>query len=234
CLSGIPGSVGATPIQNVGAYGQEIADVLDRVTVYDREADRIIQLVASECGLRYRSSMLKGSSRYLVLGVVLRLRRDSRGGPLRYGELSRGLAADSGSTPTLWQIREAVLELRRGKGMVIEPADPNTRSVGSFFTNPIVTAETYRQLSSASQMPHWELPDGRIKLAAAWLIEHAGFEKGYRMAGVGISSKHALALVNHAGSTSELLLLARKIRAEVFRRYGVTLEHEPVLVGELL
>ncbi|MGH3430380.1 MAG: UDP-N-acetylmuramate dehydrogenase [Mycobacteriales bacterium] len=231
CLSGIPGSVGATPIQNVGAYGQEIADVLTHITVYDRELDRVVELTAADCGLAYRTSALKVSSRYLVLDVTLRLRRDHRGGSPRYGELSRRLGGDP--RPPLKQVRRTVLELRRGKGMVIDPNDPDTRSVGSFFTNPVVDEALVERIGG-DDVPHWPQPDGRMKLAAAWLIEHAGFTKGYQAGGAGISSKHTLALVNRGGTTAELVELARTIRAEVFRRYGVRLDHEPVFVAERL
>ncbi len=236
CLSGIPGSVGATPIQNVGAYGQEIAEVLRAVTVYDRKLDRVVELSAAECGFAYRTSTFKRAQRYVVLEVVLRLRRDQAGGPLRYGELSRRLATTEQSRPPLVEVRAAVLELRRDKGMVIDVTDPDTRSVGSFFTNPIVSAEQYRQLdatlgATAEQIPHWLTGDGRVKLAAAWLIEHAGFGKGFTRGGVGVSSRHTLALVNRGGSTTELLGFAQEISCEVQRRYGVKLEHEPVLVG---
>jgi UDP-N-acetylmuramate dehydrogenase len=232
CLSGIPGSVGATPIQNVGAYGQEIADVLSHITVYDRELDRVVELTAADCGLAYRTSALKGSSRYLVLDVTLRLRRDDCGGPLRYGELTRRLGDDL--RPPLKQVRRTVLELRRGKGMVIDPNDPDTRSVGSFFTNPVVDEALLERIGGDDDVPHWTQPDGRMKLAAAWLIEHAGFTKGYQAGGVGISSKHTLALVNRGGTTGELVEFARTIRAEVFRRYGVRLDPEPVFVAERL
>jgi UDP-N-acetylmuramate dehydrogenase len=232
-LSGVPGSVGATPIQNVGAYGREISEVLRSVTVYDREQDRQLTLTPEQCGFTYRNSVFKHSQRYVVLDVTLALRRDATASPLRYGELSRRLGAEGDQRVPLTEVRDAVLELRRAKGMVIDATDPDTRSVGSFFTNPILTRERWGALAAdlADEPPHWELPDGTVKVAAAWLIEHAGFAKGYRRGGVGISSKHTLALVNHDGTTAELLGLAREITDGVYGRYGVALTPEPVMVG---
>ncbi len=245
CLSGIPGSVGATPIQNVGAYGQEIAEVVESVSVYDRERDAVIELTLDECGFAFRASVFKRSQRYVVLEVVLRLRRDTRGAPPRYGELSQRLCCAEGQSytegqrPLLTDVRVAVLSLRAGKGMVIDAADPDTRSAGSFFINPVISAARFARLADAvgqpgDQIPHWEVTDGGIKLAAAWLIEQVGFVKGHRCGGVGISSKHTLALVNYDGTTAQLLDLARQIRHKVSHRYGVELEHEPVLLGEQL
>ena len=239
CLSGIPGSVGATPIQNVGAYGQEIAEVIESVVAYDRDRDIVTEFAPADCGFGYRTSVFKRSRRDVVLEVVLRLRRDARATPPRYGELSRRLNYTREQRPLMTEVRAAVLALRSGKGMVIDASDPDTRSVGSFFTNPIVPAAQFGRLADAlgkprDQIPHWDIPDGGIKLAAAWLIEQAGFTKGYRVAGVGISAKHTLALVNYSGTTAQLLDLARQIRREVSCRYGVELEHEPVLVGEQL
>ncbi len=239
CLSGIPGSVGATPIQNVGAYGQEIADVVESVVVYDRDRDAVVEFGPADCEFAYRTSIFKRSRRYVVLDVALRLRRDTRAAPPRYGELGRRLGYTGGLSPRLSEVRAAVLALRATKGMVIDATDPDTRSAGSFFTNPVVSAARFEQLveaigHTADRIPHWEVAGGGIKLAAAWLIEQAGFAKGYRNGGVGISSKHTLALVNYEGTTAQLLDLARQIHDEVLRRYGVELEHEPVIVGDEL
>ena len=225
CLSGIPGSVGATPIQNVGAYGQEVAETIESVRVYDREADRVVEMPAAECGFGYRTSVFRYHDRHVVLAVTYRLREDTRSGPLRYAELARALDVPVGGSAPLAEVREAVLRLRRGKGMVIDPADPDSVSAGSFFTNPILD-------SAPAGAPAWPQPDGRVKTSAAWLIEQAGFHRGHGNGRVGISTKHTLALVNRGGaSTAELMALAREIATGVHARFGVSLHPEPVLVG---
>ena len=225
CLSGIPGSVGATPIQNVGAYGQEVADTVESVRVFDREADRVVDMPAAECGFGYRTSVFRYHDRHVVLSVTFRLRQDDHSGPLRYAELARTLGVPVGGTAPLTAVREAVLGLRRGKGMVIDPADPDSVSAGSFFTNPILDV-------APEGAPTWPEPDGRVKTSAAWLIEHAGFHRGHGNGRVGISTKHTLALVNRGGATTaELMALAREIAAAVQDRFGVSLHPEPVLVG---
>ena len=225
CLSGIPGSVGATPIQNVGAYGQEVAETIESVRVYDREADRVVDMPAAECGFGYRTSVFRYHDRHVVLSVTFRLRQDDHSGPLRYAELARTLGVPVGGTAPLTAVREAVLGLRRGKGMVIDPADPDSVSAGSFFTNPILDV-------APEGAPTWSEPDGRVKTSAAWLIEHAGFHRGHGNGRVGISTKHTLALVNRGGATTaELMALAREIAAAVQDRFGVSLHPEPVLVG---
>jgi UDP-N-acetylmuramate dehydrogenase len=236
CLSGIPGSVGATPIQNVGAYGQEVAETIESVRVYDREADEVVDMPAADCGFGYRTSVFRYHDRHVVLAVTFRLREDPHSGPLRYAELARTLDVPVGGTAPLAEVREAVLRLRRGKGMVIDPADPDSVSAGSFFTNPILAHDDYESLvdraGAGLSPPAWPEPDGRIKTSAAWLIEHAGFERGHGNRRVGISTKHTLALVNRGGATTtELMTLAREIAAAVDARFGVALHPEPVLVG---
>lgn len=228
CLSGIPGSAGATPIQNVGAYGQDVSQTIASVRVYDRDRGTVATLSPPECGFGYRTSALRGSDRYVVLAVTFELSHSSRPCPIRYAELARAVS----ERPSLAEVREAVLALRRRKGMVIDPDDPDSISAGSFFVNPILTAEQFASLAAGGQPPSWPEPDGRIKTSAAWLIEHAGFGRGYGNGRVGISSKHTLALVNRGGATTaELLALARELRDGVKERFGVELQVEPTLVG---
>ena len=227
CLSGIPGSAGATPIQNVGAYGQEVAQTIVAVHAYDRVADRVRTLSAAECGFTYRSSIFKHNDRWLVLHVDFRLAVSAASAPIRYAELARRLGVAAGDAVPLQQARDTVLQLRAGKGMVLDADDRDTWSVGSFFTNPVLD-ELPRP-----DMPHWPAEDGRVKVPAAWLIEQAGFGKGYgRGGGVAISSKHTLALTNRGdGTTAALLDLAREIRDGVRDRFGIDLHPEPVLVN---
>jgi len=225
CLSGIPGSVGATPIQNVGAYGQEVAETVESVRVYDRDTGRVEEMTAADCGFVYRGSVFKYHDRRIVLSVTFRLNESGVSGPLRYAELARALDVPVGASAPLADVREAVLALRRRKGMVIDPADPDTVSAGSFFTNPVLDA-------APDGAPAWPEPDGRVKTSAAWLIEQAGFHRGYGDGRIGISTKHTLALVNRGGgTTAELLALAREIAAGVRDRFGIELHPEPVLVG---
>ncbi len=281
CLSGIPGRAGATPIQNVGAYGQEVAQTITAVRAYDRLTDRVVQLSPAECEFGYRTSMFKrqatasagagrgargaalnpatATGRFVILDVTFRLRPSPLSGPVRYGELSRVLGVAEGGQVPLADARSAVLELRRTKGMVLDDADPDTRSAGSFFTNPIVTARHYEDVvaraaavldaagdgavaaldaagGGAVAVPHWPEADGQVKLSAAWLIERAGFGRGFRLAdepyGARISTKHTLALTNPGdASTASLLRLARRIRDGVRSAFGVELANEPTLVG---
>jgi UDP-N-acetylmuramate dehydrogenase len=284
CLSGIPGRTGATPIQNVGAYGQEVAERISSVRVYDRERGGITELTGPDCGFGYRTSAFKRSlqapagaatahagpggqpkpgpvtGRFVVLDVRFRLVRDRLSMPVRYAELARALGTGAEGRAPLADVRAAVLELRRGKGMVLDPDDPDTRSVGSFFVNPVLDAGQYAALERAAQaragpgvrIPHYPAgrsagDDGRaggelVKVSAAWLIEQAGFGKGYRGAagqaagnGARISSKHTLALVNPGtATTASLLALAREVRRGVRETFGVDLISEPVLVGACL
>jgi UDP-N-acetylmuramate dehydrogenase len=234
CLSGIPGSTGATPIQNVGAYGQEVADTIRAVRAVERDSGRAVELAPEACGFGYRDSAFKRDpERHVVTAVTFALRPG--GAPtLRYRELEAALGAEGTPAPSLADVRAAVLALRRAKSMVIDAADPNRRSVGSFFTNPIVSAPEAARVAAAAgapDMPRW--PSGeRVKLSAGWLIERAGFAKGLRRGPVGISTRHALALVHHGGGrASDLVALAREIRDGVRARFGVTLMPEPVLVG---
>jgi UDP-N-acetylmuramate dehydrogenase len=225
CLSGIPGSVGATPIQNVGAYGQEVAETVESVKVFDRETGDIHEMGADECGFVYRGSIFKYHDRRVVLSVTFRLRERTMSGPLRYAELARKLGIEPGASAPLADVRAAVLQLRRAKGMVIDPDDPDSVSAGSFFTNPILD-------TAPPGAPAWPEPDGRVKISAAWLIEQAGFHKGYGNDRAGISTKHTLALVNRGGATTaELMALAHEIAAGVEQRFGIALHPEPVLVG---
>jgi UDP-N-acetylmuramate dehydrogenase len=230
CLSGIPGSAGATPIQNVGAYGQDVSETVEWVRVYDREAGEVRTMAAAECGFDYRTSVFKHRDRHVVLAVGYRLRESRDSGPLRYAELARRLDVPIGGRAPLADVREAVLALRRGKGMVIDPADPDSVSAGSFFTNPILAPERFAALPG--DPPAFPEPDGRIKTSAAWLIERSGFGRGHGDGRVGISGKHTLALVNRGGATTaELVALARGIAAGVRETFGVELVPEPVLVG---
>jgi UDP-N-acetylmuramate dehydrogenase len=231
-LSGIPGLVGASPIQNVGAYGQEVADTIARVRTWDRVERAFRTFSAAECGFGYRTSRFKSDpARHVVLSVTFQLRFGDLGAPVQYAELARTLGIEVGRRAPLDEVRRAVLSLRAGKGMVLDDADRDTWSAGSFFTNPFVAPS---ELPEGA--PGWEQPDGRVKTSAAWLIERAGFSKGYgldRGAGrVALSTKHTLALTNRGGaSTAELLELAAEVRDGVRERYGVTLVNEPVLVG---
>jgi UDP-N-acetylmuramate dehydrogenase len=243
-LSGIPGFTGATPVQNVGAYGQEVADTLVSVRVVDRATSARRELVAAECGFGYRSSVFKRAlGEQVIVAVTFGLRR-GLAAPTRNGELARALGSESPAP--LARVREAVLELRRGKSMARSapgaPHHENARSVGSFFTNPIVGAELAARVvelalgaglvTCAQDVPRWAEPDGHVKLAAGWLIEQSGFAKGTRRGAVGLSTRHALALVCHEGATATALLaFADEVRDAVHARFGVLLEREPVLLG---
>ena len=238
CLSGIPGSVGATPIQNVGAYGQEVAGVIVSVRAFDRRADAVQEIPAAGCGFAYRSSAFKRDpGRWVVLAVTFALQRQERSMPIRYAELARALGVPEGGTAPLAEVREAVLALRRRKGMVIDPGDPDSVSAGSFFTNPVLSPEAFAALEAragnGSRPPRFAQPDGSVKTSAAWLIEHAGFSRGHGdPAAIAISSKHTLALTNRgAGTTAQLVALAREIADGVRERFGVELEPEPVFAG---
>jgi UDP-N-acetylmuramate dehydrogenase len=293
CLSGIPGLTGATPIQNVGAYGQEVAQTVVTVRAYDRSLGEVVTLSAADCEFGYRTSMFKRSAaaaggaghaaaaggaehaaaaggvghaaaaggaghapaaggadyghatgRFVVLGVTFRLASGKLSAPLRYAELCRALGVAEGDRVPLADARSAVIDLRRGKGMVLDENDPDTRSAGSFFTNPVLPAVEFAALQArvADPVPHWPADDGMVKVSAAWLIEHAGFGKGFAgrqstpaRSGVRISAKHTLALTNPGeGSTASLIELAREVRDGVLEAFGVRLVTEPVLVGTTL
>jgi UDP-N-acetylmuramate dehydrogenase len=272
CLSGIPGLTGATPIQNVGAYGQEVADTITRVRAYDRATSGVVELAAADCGFGYRTSAFKRSiappavtGRFVVLGVTFQLTTDRLSRPVRYAELAGvlGLGAgrpgegtpsqgrpDEGVRAPLGDVRSAVLRLRRGKGMVLDPGDPDSRSAGSFFTNPVLDARQFAMLrrlvdercGPGVPIPQFPAGPGQVKVSAAWLIGQAGFRRGYPGAGrpgggspgpsAHISAKHTLALVNAGGaSTAGVVGLAREIRDRVRDLFGVELASEPVLVG---
>mgnify|MGYP001825817687 CR=1 FL=1 len=238
CLTGIPGSAGATPIQNVGAYGQEVSSVIESVRVVDRKTLSTLDLTPSECEFGYRDSLFKRNpERFVVTEVRFRLRPD---GPptVRYAELARSV--DEGAS--LGTVRNAVLELRRRKSMVLDREDPNRRSAGSFFLNPVVSSNEAERVvehairaglaADADAVPRYPAGEGHTKLAAGWLIEKAGIKKGMRRGAVGVSSRHALALVHHGGgTTAELLALADDIRERVEAEFGVTLEREPRLLS---
>ena len=240
CLGGIPGLVGAVPMQNVGAYGQDVSETIVRVRAWDRASGRVVELDHASCGFAYRSSVFRGRDDRVILGVTFALREGAESAPIRYAELARALGVREGERAPLARVRETVIALRRGKGMVLDPADPDSTSAGSFFTNPIVDGEGLARLrervaaalGAEASLPVFPEMDGRSKVSAAWLIERAGFPKGHAMGPVAISSKHALALTNRGGATTaDLLALARAIRDGVKAKFGVTLENEPVFVG---
>jgi UDP-N-acetylmuramate dehydrogenase len=242
CLSGIPGCVGGAPIQNVGAYGQEVSEVITSVRVLDRSSGEITQMANSECGFGYRMSVFNTRlcDRYIVLAVDFALRRG--GAPrVAYADLHRYFERRA-APPALAEVRAAVLEIRASKAMVLKERDPDSRSVGSFFKNPVVTAEDALRVEDSARglgrmgnqerLPAYPGTDGGVKLSAAWLIERAGFHKGYGRGSVGISTRHSLALVNRGGATArELLQLAAEIRSGVQATFGIRLVPEPVFVG---
>jgi UDP-N-acetylmuramate dehydrogenase len=253
-LSGIPGRAGATPIQNVGAYGREVAEVITQVRVHDRQKDQIQVIPNEACSFSYRTSLFKsgrpaslvaapspaaGQPRYLVLDVTFRLTRQPLSAPVRYAELAAELGLAMGEQASTGEVRAAVIKIRGRKGMVLNPGDPDTRSAGSFFTNPVITAAQFASVEAAAaargipQVPHYPAGDGLVKVPAAWLIEHSGFAKGYGAPGPArVSSKHTLALVNMGNATAaDLLALAREIVSGVQAAYGVTLTPEPILIG---
>jgi UDP-N-acetylmuramate dehydrogenase len=231
CLSGIPGTAGATPMQNVGAYGQEVADTITRVEAYDRREKRLVALTPAQCAFAYRDSALKGSDRWVVTGITMALHARRTAAKPTYPELVRALGG--GVDVPRGDVRAAVIGLRRAKGMVVDPLDPESTSAGSFFMNPVLDAaqleEAAKRLGEAPpRYPHAD----RFKVPAAWLIERCGFAKGYGGPHVAISHKHALALVHYGGgTTTELVALARTIRDGVQARSGVTLKPEPIFVG---
>ena len=226
-MSGIPGSTGATPVQNVGAYGQEVGQVIAAVRVWDRVESAEQVLTPEDCGFVYRDSRLKREAgRFVVLTVSFDLESGGLSRPVGYAELARTLGVELGERAPLADVRAAVLELRRGKGMVWDLADPTSRSAGSFFTNPVVPAQR-----AVEGCPSWPAGDGTVKLSAAWLVQHAGFGRGTRDGRVGTSPRHSLALTTEPGATAEeLLAFSEKIIAAVQERFGVTLEREPTAI----
>ena len=234
CLSGIPGTVGGTPIQNVGAYGQEVASTIEQVTVYDCVERDIRSLVAGECGFAYRMSRFKGedAGRFVVCDVTFRVRP---GLPTAtYADVAAYLKRADVSKPTVSIVRDAVSAIRRSKGMVVDANDPDSRSVGSFFMNPVVGADDLERVASVAgdRPPCFAMDQGRVKIPAAWLIERSGFRKGHADGAVGISTKHPLALVNRGGATAaDVLRLATAVKRGVADRFGVWLRPEPVFVG---
>jgi UDP-N-acetylmuramate dehydrogenase len=240
CLSGIPGTAGATPIQNVGAYGQEVADTIRSLRVLDRRTLQVREMPAAECGFAYRNSVFRRApAPAIVLSATFAL-RPGAAPVLVYRELANALAGRA--QPSLSEVRQAVLDLRRKKSMVYDDRDPNRRSAGSFFTNPILKADQAAALVAQAlgehlvrtpdEVPQYPLSDGRVKLAAGWLVERAGITRGLRMGRVGVSSSHALALVHHGGgSTAELIRLAVHLRDSVALRFGIALQPEPVFLG---
>lgn len=245
CLAGIPGSAGATPIQNVGAYGQEVSTTITEVVAYDRTAGETVTLSNAECAFSYRHSRFKEHpGRFVVLRVRFAL--EDAGGlsaPIKYAETARTLGVEAGDRVPAADARETVLKLRAGKGMVLDPEDHDTWSAGSFFTNPVLTeaehaafvARVHERLGADAAPPAFPAGEGRVKTSAAWLIDRAGFTKGYGGGPARISTKHTLALTNRGTATTEdLLALAREVRDGVHAAFGVTLVNEPVTVGVTL
>ncbi len=249
-LSGIPGCAGATPIQNVGAYGQEVAQTILRVRVWDRREQRVLDVDSADCRFTYRHSRFKGDPRYVVLEVVFQLEKSRLSAPLAYPDLARALGVEAGERVPLQDARDAVLALRRQRGMVLDADDHDTWSCGSFFTNPIMSAGSYAVLQGRAAtrlgtvdgpdatvtVPRFETPDGLVKTSAAWLIDQAGFAKGYGLPGpAALSTKHTLAVTNRGSATAaDVVALAREVRDGVFDAFGINLVSEPVLIGTSL
>lgn len=243
CLSGIPGRVGATPIQNVGAYGQEVAETIVELEALDRRTREIVRIANTDCEFSYRDSRFKSREpdRFVILGVTYRLQ--SNGAPaLRYPDLQRHLEEEGITSPTLEDVRQMVLQIRASKGMVVDPEDPDSRSAGSFFTNPIIPESDLEAfllrvrradvLEEGEKVPHYPAGPGRIKLSAAWLIQHAGFYRGFDHGNVRLSHKHTLAIVNRGGGTAtEVIELVESIQQRVRRLFGIELVPEPNFIG---
>lgn len=230
-LSGIPGTVGAAPIQNIGAYGHEVSEFITRVRTYDRETKAIKTFTNAECEFEYRNSHFKKHpGRYIVLSVQFQIRSGEISTPITYVELAKKLGIAVGEKAPVTDTRKAVMELRAAKGMLLNPDDKDSWSAGSFFTNPIISTEIASNLPAGA--PKWPMADGRVKTSAAWLIEHSGIDKGQSHGGARISTKHVLALTNSGGATAEELVeLAREVRACVQEKFAITLEPEVNLVG---
>ncbi len=240
CLSGIPGEVGAAPMQNIGAYGQEVAEVITEVRGVDRATGAVVTLGAGECGFGYRDSVFKRALRGALVITEVTLRLRAGGAPkVRYAELAKAVAERGLDKPTLADVRERVIALRRGKSMVLDPADENRHSAGSFFTNPVVDLDTWRRvearaasaLGAGEVMPSFDAGAGKRKLSAAWLIDRAGMKKGFGEGRVGLSTRHTLAIVNRGGATAaEVLAFAAEVVRQVEERFGVALTPEPEIV----
>ena len=230
-LSGIPGTVGAAPIQNIGAYGHEVSEFITRVRTYDREKKAIKTFTNAECEFEYRNSLFKKNpGRYIVLSVQFQIRRGEVSTPITYAELAKKLGIAVGEKAPVVDTRKAVMELRATKGMLLNPDDKDSWSAGSFFTNPIVSSEIASALPEGA--PKWPMSDGRVKTSAAWLIENSGITKGHAHGGAQVSTKHVLALTNSGSATAaEICELAREVRASVEAKFGITLEPEVNLVG---
>jgi UDP-N-acetylmuramate dehydrogenase len=237
CLSGIPGTVGGAPVQNVGAYGQEVSDTIESVSAFDTTKNHAVSLTANACGFRYRSSIFNTTERgrYIILSVTYRLTRG--GAPrLKYADLQKHFAGST-SSPSLAQVRDAVLEIRRSKGMVIVPGDADSRSAGSFFKNPVLSNQQFGELNARAQskgltIPSYPALDAQHKISAAWLVEHSGFTRGFKLGAAGISGKHALALINTGNArAADIQQLKEKVQSGVHETWGINLEPEPVFLG---
>jgi UDP-N-acetylmuramate dehydrogenase len=237
CLSGIPGSVGGTPVQNVGAYGQEVSETIESVLAFDTKEQKIVVLSRDACGFRYRTSIFNNTDRgrYIILRVTYRLTRG--GAPsLKYADLQKSFA-NSPTPPSLGAVRDAVRQIRQSKGMLIVPGDPDSRSAGSFFKNPVLSEAEFRHLASRASSEGFEIPsypalDARRKVSAAWLVEHSGFTKGFTLGEAGISHKHTLALINTGSAhAADMMRLKEAVQRGVEDSWGVVLEPEPVFVG---
>jgi UDP-N-acetylmuramate dehydrogenase len=230
-LSGIPGTVGAAPIQNIGAYGHEVSEFITRVRTYDRQSKAIKTFTNAECEFEYRNSHFKKHpGRYIVLSVQFQIRTGEMSTPITYAELAKKLGIEVGEKASVVDTRKAVMELRAAKGMLLNPNDKDSWSAGSFFTNPIVSTEIASALPEGA--PKWPTADGRVKTSAAWLIEYSGIDKGQSHGGAAVSSKHVLALTNTGSATAEeIAQLAREVRASVQAKFGIVLEPEVNLVG---
>lgn len=230
-LSGIPGTIGAAPIQNIGAYGHEVAEFITRVRTYDRKAKSVKTFTNSECEFEYRSSLFKRNpGQFIILDVQFQIRIGDLSDPITYLDLAKKLDLQMGDKAPVQTVRQAVLELRASKGMLLDPNDSDSRSAGSFFTNPVISQQAADALPDAA--PKWPLIDGRVKISAAWLIENAGIRKGDEIGGARISTKHVLALTNAGDATAtDLIELAKSAQAKVYEKFGIKLEPEVNLVG---
>ena len=230
-LSGIPGTIGGAPIQNIGAYGHEVSETIARVKAYDRTKGEITTFTNEQCRFSYRNSVFKAEAgRYVILNVAFQLRKDEQSLPITYAELAKFLSVNIGDRAPVVEVRKAILQLRGRKGMLIDAGDVNSNSAGSFFVNPILNKDMADKLPADA--PRWPQTDGRVKTSAAWLMEHAGVNKGEKLAGAQISNKHVLALTNSGDATAgDIVELAKRVRAKVFEKFGVKLEAEVQLVG---